>query len=444
MTHGSRMRLATLFNAHGYHIAAWRHPQARLDAAFDVEHYARQLRTAERGLFDLAFLTDSLALHYGGDPAVAARFAPTNHFDPVTLLSALAPQTRHIGLVATATTSYNHPYLVARQFASLDHLSKGRAGWNLVTSANLAEAGNFGRAAHFAHDDRYARAREFAAVVTGLWDSWDEDAIRGDKAAGHYLAPDAFRPLNHDGPHFAVRGPLNIFRTPQGRPVMVQAGSSDEGRSLGAETAEVIFTAQQTLAGAREFYADMRQRMAASGRALNEMVILPGIVPFVGATRAEAQAQYDSIQALIHPEVGLRLLSELLGGIDLAGVDPDGPLPEQGATNAGKSRQKLLVDMARSEGLSVRQLYQRAAGARGHRVLIGTAADIADDLHAWFESGAADGFAVIPPVLPDSLDAFVAHVVPELQRRGLYRTSYEHATLRGHLGLPEPKRQPER
>ena len=392
----AKLRLGAFLMATGHHVAAWRHPRAQADGGVNLRHYAEIARTAERAGFDMMFLADSAAV-WDASPEALSRMARADHFEPLTLLSAIAAVTERIGLVATVTTTYNEPYHVARKFASLDLLSGGRSGWNLVTSANEAEAYNFGRDQHVLHADRYDRAREFAEVVTGLWDSWEDDAFLRDKESGRYFRPEKLHVLNHVGKHFRVRGPLNVARSPQGRPVLVQAGSSEAGKDLAAETAEVVFTAHQTLADAKAFYADLKGRMARYGRDPDHLKVMPGIFPVIGRTEDEAEAKYEEIQSLIHPEVGLSLLAGMLGHVDLSGYPVDGPLPELPESNAGKSRQALLVDLARREGLTIRQLYLRIAGARGHRRIRGTPTQIADQLQEWFEAGAADGFNIMPP-----------------------------------------------
>lgn len=437
MARKDSLKLGAFLMTAGHHVAAWRHPGAQPDAGVSLRHYIELAQAAERAKFDHIFFADNVAVS-NFTPEALRRTARADGFEPITLLSALAAVTDRIGLVATATTTYNEPYNLARKFASLDLLSGGRSGWNLVTSANEQEAQNFNRDAHPAHADRYQRAREFAEVVTGLWDSWDDDAFVRDTGDGLFYDAGKLHTLNHRGQHFQVRGPLNVARSPQGRPVLVQAGSSEPGKELAAETAEVIFTAQQTLADAQAFYADVKSRMAAYGRAPDTLKILPGILPVIGRSRAEAEEKYEALQSLIHPEVGLSLLSAMLGGADLSGYPLDGPLPDLAATNSGKSRQSLLIDLARREGLSIRQLYLRIAGARGHWTVRGTAADVADQLEAWFHGAGADGFNVMPPTLPAGLTDFIDGVIPELRRRGLFRTEYEGTTLRENLGLPRP------
>jgi alkanesulfonate monooxygenase len=387
----------------------------------------------------MLFLADVLAIlpRTGETMESVSHVAHFGHFEPLTLLSGLAAVTQHIGLVATVTTTYNDPYHVARKFASLDLISGGRSAWNLVTSASPDEAFNFSKDAHLRHADRYQRAREFAQVVLGLWDSWDDDAFPREKDTGLFFDPTKLRTLKHTGTHFQVHGPLNVPRSPQGAPVLVQAGSSDDGKDLAAETAEVVFTAHQKLSDAQAFYADLKARAVQCGRNPDDIKIMPGIFPVVGKTEQEARDYYEEMQSLIHPDVGLVILSRMTG-VDLSGYDIDGPVPDLPEIEGGKSRSKMLNALAAAEGLTIRQLYMRISGARGHRQLWGTAAQIADQLEEWFTQGAADGFNVMPPVLPGSLNDFVALVIPELQRRGLFRLKYEGTTLRSSLGLSVP------
>ncbi|MFT4199081.1 MAG: LLM class flavin-dependent oxidoreductase [Pseudoxanthomonas sp.] len=429
-----QLKLGAFLSNGGHHLAAWRHPQAQADASQDFEHFKRLAQFAERGKFDALFVADVVAL-WGHHLDALSRTARAEHFEPLTLLSALAAVTERIGLIGTATTTYNEPYHIARKFASLDHLSHGRAGWNLVTSVVSDEAWNFGRERHVEHADRYRRAEEFHDVVKGLWDSWADDAFVRDKHSGLYFDPDKLHILGHKGEHFSVRGPLNVARPPQGHPVLVQAGSSEAGRALAARVAEVIFSVPTDLAGAQGFYADVKQRAAALGRDPEGIKILPGITPFVAASRAQAQEHFEQLQALIDPVVGLRLLADTLGeDIDLSGHDLDGPLPETAPGQRGSRRDHVLA-LAQRERLSIRQLYLRLAGGNP---AIGTPADIADIFEHWFQSRASDGFNVFFPTLPGGLETFVEQVVPELQRRGLFRTEYEGHTLREHLGLKRP------
>ena len=419
-----QLSIAAFMMRHGHHVAAWRHPQTDLESnPFKV--FQQQVRNAERACLDAVFFADSLALT-GGVPSL----------EPLTLLSALAASTERIGLIGTATTTYNEPYTVARQFASLDQISDGRAGWNLVTSDNAAEAANFGREQHVAHAARYERAREFHQVVTGLWDSWDADAFINDKQGARLFDPAKLHKLNHRGDHFGVAGPLNVARSPQGRPVVVQAGGSEAGRDLAAATAEVVFTAQPTLAKAQDFYRDIKRRVVAHGRAPESLKIMPGLFAVVGRTQSEADDKFALLQSLIEPKAGLALLGRMIGNFDLSSYPLDGPLPDLPQTQDGqRSRQQLLTDLAQGENLTIRQLYERIAGGRGHFTVVGTAEVVADQMQAWFEQEAADGFNFMAPSLPGGLDDFLALVVPELQRRGLFRTAYQGSTLREHLGL---------
>lgn len=431
-----QLKLGAFLMATGHHVAAWRHPDVPADAGLDFAHYKHLAQIAEAAKFDALFIADSLAAPIG---EIASRMARSEHFEPLTLLSALSVVTERIGLIATATTSYNEPYHVARKFASLEHLSGGRSGWNLVTSDHAAEAQNFGRDQHIGHADRYSRAREFHQVVTGLWDSWEDDAFVRDKLGGTYYQPEKVHVLDHVGEHFRVKGPLNVARSPQGQPVIVQAGSSESGRELAAETAEVVFTAQTSLAGAQAFYADLKGRLGRYGRSADSLKIMPGVFVVVGRTEREAQEKYETFQQLVEPEVGVALLGRMLGNFDLSKYPLHGPLPELPLTESGQqSRQALLTELAGRENLSLAELGRKIAGGRGHYSVIGTAQQIADRLQEWFEHGAADGFNVLVPHLPGGLQDFASEVVPELQRRGLFRTEYEGRTLRENLGLPRP------
>jgi FMN-dependent oxidoreductase (nitrilotriacetate monooxygenase family) len=433
------LRLGAFLYPAGHHIAAWRHPRAQADAGVNFRHYAQLAQAAEAAKFDLVFLADGVGTR-GDDVDFLSRTAHSYvaQFEPITLLSALAAVTERIGLVGTASTSFNEPYHIARKFASLDHISGGRAGWNLVTSSSEHEAKNFNRDTHFAHAERYERAAEFAAVTAGLWDSWDDDAFVRDKAAGRFFEPAKRHVLDHKGRFFQVKGPLNVARSPQGHPVVVQAGSSEAGRDLAARTAEVIFTAQQTLRDAVDFYADVKGRLETHGRRPDDLKIMPGVLPIVGRSESEAREKFDELQALVDPAVGLALVSGLTGGFDLSAYPLDGPIPPLPETNASKSRQLLTLELARRENLTIRQLYLRVAGARGHWQLVGTPEQIVDQLEERFVHYGADGFNVMPPVLPNGLTDFIELVLPELRRRGLFREEYEGRTLRENLGLRRP------
>jgi N-acetyl-S-(2-succino)cysteine monooxygenase len=432
-----QIKLGMFLRPAGHHIAAWRHSEAQADGGVNFAHYVEVAQTAERGLFDMLFSADSATAVTAREEALH-RMSYVAWIDPYSLLAALAPVTTHIGLVCTATTTYDQPYHIARRFASLDLISGGRAGWNVVTSANPNEAQNFGLKEHLEKSDRYRRAREFTEIVLNLWQSWDDDAFLRDKASGIFYDPGKLHTLNHSGQYFSVRGPLNVSRSPQGHPVVVQAGASEDGKELAAETAEVVFTAQPTLAGARAFYADLKGRTGKFGRDPDEIKVMPGFFVTVGRTRDEANEKFDQLQDLIHPEVGISLLSQRVG-VDLRGYPLDGPLPELPENTVISSRADLISTMAKRDNLTIRQVYERIAGGRGHYTMTGTPADVADQMEEWFTTGAADGFNVMCPHFPAGLDDFVTSVVPELQRRKLYRTSYEGTTLRENLGLSIPR-----
>ena len=418
----------------------WRMPGALpTDMSFDDN--VRLARTAERGKFDMLFYQDSAAVapaYYlsGGNAEALAEAARCVRLEPLTLLAALAAVTTRIGLISTATTTYNDPFSIARKFATIDHISKGRAGWNLVTSQNEDEAQNFGRDAHMDHAHRYARAEEFYDVVSGLWDSWDDDAIIRDHASGQYIRPSGLHRLDHKGAHFSVRGPLNVARPVQGHPVIAQAGSSEPGRELAARTADVVFTAQVEIGEAKAFYADLKGRMAAHGRQPDDLKIMPGIRFVLGVTESEARERYEMMVSSASDEGALAAVQRLAGDLDLKKFPLDGPLPDLPPSNAAKARQKMLIDLARRENLSIRQLARRFNFSLGHLVFVGTPARLADMMQEWFEAGAADGFTMLSPYYPGPLEQVVDQVVPELQRRGLFRTEYEGATLRENLGVP--------
>lgn len=432
-----QLRLGAFMRPVTIHTAAWRYPGAYPDANFNFAHLKGFAQTLERGKFDAFFMADHQALLNMPIQALK-RSGTVTSFEPLTLLPALAVVTERLGLIATASTTYNEPYHVARRFASLDHLSGGRAGWNLVTSGNPHEAMNFGREEHVEHDARYRRAREFFDVVTGLWDSWADDAFIRDVESGVYFDPDKLHTLNHTGEHFKVKGPLNIARPIQGWPVIVQAGASEAGRQIAAETAEAVFTGQTSIVEARKFYADVKARMEKVGRLPDHMKILPGVFTVVGDTVEAAQAKKRKLDSLVHPDSGIASLSVALG-TDVSGFDLDGKLPEIPESNASQSGRQRLVDMAARDNLTVRQLAQIVGGSYGALELIGTPATIADQMEEWFTTNACDGFNVMFPYVPEGLDDFVDRVIPELQRRGLFRKEYEGRTLRENLGLPRPK-----
>ncbi|MFP3546425.1 LLM class flavin-dependent oxidoreductase [Rhizobium sp. SIMBA_035] len=432
-----QIRLGAFLPGGGQHIASWRHPDQPVDGATNLQFHIKLAQEAERGLFDAYFLADGLAVAFGG--GIEGGNARVVGFEPVTLFSALAPFTKHLGFIATASTTYEEPYSVARKFASLDLISGGRAGWNVVTTATEAAARNFNRDQQLPHAARYRRAAEHVSVVKKLWESFEDDAFIRDRESGVYFDVNKVHRTDHRGEHFKVEGPLNVSRSPQGHPVIVQAGQSDDGRDLAAATAEVIFTAHQKLDTAQEFYRDIKARARAHGRNPAHVLVMPGVSPFVGRTEAEAREKYERLTSLIIEEDGLALINALSGGeLDLAGADLDGPLPPAPPTEGMKSRQDLIRRIADENNFSIRQLYQWIASARGHYTIVGSAVQIADTLQEWFENEGADGFNILPPWLPTGLTDFVDLVIPELQRRGLFRTAYEGITLRGNLGLPFP------
>ncbi len=432
-----KIRLGAFLPGGGQHVAAWRHPDSPADGATSFDFHVQLAREAERGLFDAYFLADGLAVSFGG--GMEGGNAKVAGFEPVTLFSALSPLTKHIGFIATASTTYEEPYNLARKFASLDLISGGRAGWNVVTTATEAAAQNFNLDQQHPHAVRYRRATEHVDVVKKLWDSFEDDAFLRDKETGRFFHEGKLHSTDHRGEHFKVKGPLNVSRSAQGHPVIVQAGQSEDGRGLAAATAEVIFTAHQRLDTAQEFYRDIKARARGLGRDPSHILVMPGVSPFVGRTLEEARAKYEQLTSLILPEDGISLLNGLTGGtLDLRGYDVDGPLPPAPPTEGMKSRQALIRAIADDNGFTIRQLYQWVASARGHFTVVGTAESIADTLQEWFENEAADGFNILPPWLPTGLTDFVDLVIPELQRRGLFRTEYEGRTLRENLGLPFP------
>jgi alkanesulfonate monooxygenase len=430
-----QLRLGAFMRPVSIHTGAWRYPGAWPDANFNFERLKQLAQTLERGRFDAFFMADHLALLNMPIEALQRSHTATS-FEPFTLLSALAQHTQHLGLIATASTTFDEPFHIARRFASLDHLSGGRAGWNIVTTSNPDAALNFGREDHMEHDARYDRAREFYDVVTGLWDSWADDAFVRDVDSGRFFDPAKLHVLAHKGEHLSVRGPLHIARPVQGWPVIVQAGASEAGRQLAAETAELIFAAPGTLANARAFYADVKSRMRKLGRDPEHLKILPGAFTIVADTVDEAKAIRAKLDSLVHYDSAIASLSIALGH-DASSFDPDGPLPEVPPTNASQSGRERVIELARRENLTVRQLAQRLGGYGG-LAFVGTAQTIADEMQEWLESEGSDGFNVMFPWLPGGLDAFVDRVVPELQRRGIFRQEYEGRTLRENLGLPRP------
>jgi len=432
------MRLGAFFHGIGHHIASWRHPSADPKMVTSLDAYIRMAQTAERGCFDLIFLPDNLSVRESNREALKHVSDYIVQMEPLSLLCALAPMTRNVGLVATASTSYNEPYHLARRLASLDFLSEGRAGWNLVTSTTDAEARNFGRAEHFQHGDRYERANEFWDVIAGLWDSWEDDAFPRDQTSGIYCDTSKLHVLDHKGKNFQVQGPLNVERPPQGYPVIAQAGSSTTGMELAARVADLVYTMQADLKSGQDFYSKMKALARSVGRRDSDVLILPGVVPVVGRTEAEAREKFEELQQLVDPVVGMSQLSAMFPGFDFSPFDIDGPMPDIPPGNGIQSRQQLLLDMARRDNLSIKQLYLRIAGGRSHWLLIGTPEQIVDQLEDRFSNFAADGFNIMPFTQPGGFEDFVDLVVPELRKRKLVHDRYAPGTLREKLGLTRP------
>jgi FMN-dependent oxidoreductase (nitrilotriacetate monooxygenase family) len=414
----------------GSHVAGWRVPGA-MDSFQDIGMVKRIAVEAERGLFDMIFMGDNLY----ADPAAHPSY--TVRLEPLTLLAAVAGVTKHIGLGATVSTTYSDPFTVARAFASLDHLSDGRAAWNAVTTASPVAAANFGTT-HPDHAKRYEIADEFLSVVRGLWDCWADDAIAADPVTGVYIDAAKVRPLDHDGTHFKVKGPLNIGRSPQGQPIILQAGGSAPGQELAAKSADVVFSVTQDIDEAREFYASLKARLPKYGRTRDSMVVLPGVMPIVGRTEREAHDKLAELQAFVSESNALALLSDRFG-IDMSVYDLDGPLPELRPSDNYHAFARVMIEKAKRENMRLRDLYNLVAAARGHWVLCGTPDDIADTLQSWFETGAADGFNIMPSHFLEGLTDFVDMVVPILQERGLFRTQYEGSMLRHRMGLYRPE-----
>jgi FMN-dependent oxidoreductase (nitrilotriacetate monooxygenase family) len=436
---GRQLRLNAFLHDTGHHEASWRHPQSSVERIGDITWWQGLAQKAEAAKLDAVFLADGPAWWGTGH-------RPSNQFEPITLLTALATATERIGLVATASTTFYEPYNLARLFASLDQISGGRAGWNIVTTFSQEAAHNFGLSDVPDNEERYARAQEFVDVVDRLWDSWEDDAVVADRASGVHTVEDKVHRIDHRGRYLQVRGPFSAPRSPQGRPVHIQAGSSNHGRAFAARNAEAIFTAHQTLADAQDFYTDIKSRARGFGRNPDQVLVLPGISPFIGDTDAEAEEKLHYFNQLTVPEYGLRQL-ENMAGVSLRHLELDERVPLEVFGGAGsvldndRSRRQVVANIVERDRPTLRQLLHRLAGGRGHNVVHGTPVAIADTIQLWFEQGAADGFNVMPPLFPQLLDDFTTRVVPILQERGLFRTDYAGSTLRDHYGLSRPESQ---
>ncbi|WP_040949834.1 LLM class flavin-dependent oxidoreductase [Gorillibacterium massiliense] len=432
MAKTKKLKLGTIIHGVGGNVSAWRHPEVPADASVNLEFYKRQAQIAESGKFDLVFIADGLYINEKSIPHFL------NRFEPVTILSALAAVTRNIGLVGTLSTSYSEPFTVSRQFASLDHISGGRAGWNVVTSPLEGSAKNYGKPEHPTHDERYRIAEEFLEVARGLWDSWEDDAFVRDKESGVFFDPAKMHRLDHIGNYFSVQGPLNIARSEQGHPVIFQAGSSESGKRLAAKSADAVFTGHETIEDAKAFYKDVKDRAVAFGRSRDDIAIFPGIGPIIGDTDEEAEQKYLDFANLVTIDKALEYLGRFFEHHDFSQYPLDAPFPDIGdlGKNSFRSGTDKIKKDAREQGLTLRQVAIRAATPRSE--FIGTPQKIADLLQRWYEEEAADGFILHAPT-PDALRNFVEKVVPILQERGIYRTEYEADTLRGNLGLPIPE-----
>jgi FMN-dependent oxidoreductase (nitrilotriacetate monooxygenase family) len=433
-----QMILNLFLNSLGHHEAAWRHPDTKENQINDFSYYQKIARKAEEAAFDSIFFADRLSVS-----KEAIKYNAASRLEPLTLLAALSVATNKIGLIATVSTSFNEPYNLARKFSSIDHISKGRAGWNIITSGTDEEAQNFNFQKIPEHALRYKRSKEFLEAALKLWDSWEEEALIKDKEAGIYADPDKVHHIDHKGEFFQISGPLNVSRSPQGRPVLVQAGSSEDGKNFSAEFAEAVFTAQQTLEDAQHFYEDVKRRAERYGRSREEIKILPGICPIIGDTEDEAKEKENRLHQLINPEYSLAQLSSRIG-FDLSGYPLDIPLPdlpETGQIRGHQSRTKLIRELAEREGLTIRQLLHRLAGGRGHYTIAGTPMKVANLLEEWFRNGAADGFNIMPQLMEKGLDDFINKVLPILREKGLFRKEYTGNTLREHYGLGYPANQ---
>jgi N-acetyl-S-(2-succino)cysteine monooxygenase len=432
------MNLAVFLTADAnYHHLGWRRPEAWVDGGSNFQRWIEFARIAEAAKFDMLFIADQIAVVGGDDLEAITNSSKIARLEPMTLLSALASHTRNIGLAATCATSYTEPYTVARMFASLDHISGGRAGWNCVTGGQKEEAGNFSLDRHHSHADRYERANEFADVVMGLWNSFDADALLYDKKAGKFFDPTKIHTLNHKGKHFSVKGPLNASRSPQGRPIIIQAGGSDATVEMASRIADVVFTAQADLEAARDFYAQIKEAARMRGRESENVKVMPGISIYVAKTREEAQAKFDALHSMVDITDAIAGLSLLIGGVDLSGYDPNGPMPALEGNDLRMSGPGTFVRLGREKNYTLGQVAVHAKAARNHCLVVGDVKDVADHMESWFRNGGADGFNLLPPVVPGSLQDFCDLVVPELQARGLFRTEYEGQTLRENLELKD-------
>lgn len=442
--HKKQIKLGLSIRYMGYHVGAWRHPDTSPGANSLLQSFLGVTQTAERAKFDMVFLADGIGVRLDDKPKGSLCRSHHNvELEPLTLLSALAALTQNIGLVATASTTYNEPFHIARKYGSLDQISGGRAAWNVVTSWSDQEAWNFSMSKQLDYNLRYERAREFVDVVTGLWDSWDKDAFVIDKESGVFFDEKKMHVLDHVGKHFSVRGPLSVRHSPQGRPILVQAGVSEPGQQIAAKYCDMVFMAKNDLRSAQDYYTSVKDRLEGEGRKRSDLLMMLGLTPIVGRTREEAQEKYEQLESLIDPVVGLQLLYRSFG--DLSHLPLDGPVPKPDLDKVGlKSSAQMYYDLAQKQDLTIRQLYKKLGMAQEHKTIVGTAKDVVDEMESWVEQGAADGYNITPTHLPAGIDDFVELVVPELRRRGRFREEYEGRTLRENLGLPIPASRYER
>lgn len=431
MTTHKHIKLGLFLAGYGHHVASWRHEKAIEKGPMDLNHLINTAQLAEKGLFDLVFLADSLFVSESSHPNILSRF------EPFTLLSVLSTATTNIGLAATASTTYSEPFHIARQFSSLDHLSHGRAAWNIVTSSITSTAENFNGTKLMEHELRYERANEFVEVTNKLWRSWDKGALVRDKETGEFIDASKLHTIDHEGKHFKVRGPLNIERSPQGRPLLIQAGSSPTGTDLASKVSDVIFTAQTQIEDAQNFYKQLKEKVSKQNRNPEEVYIMPGLFPILGDTEEEAHQNYQEIQDLILPEVGLSILAPYVGNIDLSQYDLDTKFADLDLStgNGVQSRFEIILKEAIKDDLTLEEVYKKVAGSRGHHIFVGTPEQLADKMEEWFKSSAADGFNIMPPILPSQFELFINNVIPILQERNLYKETYSEGTLRQKLGL---------
>ena len=433
-----QMKLSLFMTGDGnYHMAGWRLPGSSTDAGQNIDRWIEAAQTIERGKLDMLFIADAASPPGTDDLETQSLTARIDRLDPITILSAVSMMTRHVGLASTMTTTYLEPYNLSRTMASLDHVSRGRAAWNIVTGSNKDDALQFSRESHAPHAERYERAEEFVDVVRGIWDSYDDDAFSRDKDSGRYLRPGKVHFLNHKGKHFQVRGPSAVPRSPQGHPVMIQAGSSEPGMNLSARVADIAFTSQSSLKSAQTFYSNVKGRCEGFGRSPDDLLVMPGALLFIGETESEAKEKLDMLNAMIPLRVAMQRLQHNLG-IDISKFDLDAPLPDLAGNNARVSAVESYIAISRREGLTLRQMAMRSAAAKHHWTLVGSVKQVADELESWFLERGADGFNVILSDVPTAINNLVDKLVPELQRRGLFRTEYEGKTLRENLGLPRP------